>query len=268
MKKLFMISIIIIFCCFILHSGEKWLTKKVLFYQVNYTAADNKNIEDIIKFMIQFDETIKSVLNIEKYNISFEDSKAEIYLYPKTSNEIKANTTSGEGSTSRKDNKEIYNGTFKIQGLEAYSDKNYFYKEFASGLSGIYLHLLCSAIDITYSNIEKWYTQGIKDYLSIYYSTDYWKNEGYKRYMKQLILDPDGIDTRSGLMIKNVYRDGFLMIRMLKDVYGEKKIFELLLDNSDSFEKKMENILKLDFKQFIQKLNKWKKDNSKIVEAY
>ena len=268
MKRIFITSFIL-FCFYTnIQSTEKWLTKKVLFYNVNYTNADIKNIKNIINFIVQFDKKMKSVLNTDRYNISFEDSKVELFLYPKDSKEIELYRTSGEGSTVRKNNKEIYNGTFKLQGIEVYPEKNYFYKQFASGLAGIYLHLLCSVNDISYSNLEGWFRQGIKDYLSIYYSTDYWKNEGYKTYLKRLITDPDGIKTNLKLLIKNDYRDGFLMICMLNDIYGFEKIIELLLYKDNSFEKKVKNVLKLDFKKFLQQIDKWKKDTGKLVEKY
>ena len=103
-----------------------------------------------------------------------------------------------------------------------------------------------------------WFVQGLEEYFAVLCSTDYWTSEGIKYYYRRLLAVPHGIDTSFGLVVSDPYNDGFLLVHFIAERYGEKTVFQILLDPEPSFGTRLRTHLDTTFERFVEDLEKWK----------
>ncbi len=252
------------------NTDEDWETVSCLFYDLRITKEDRQYVEDIKEVLTGFHEKFSGFAELPE-DSSIMDSRITVYLYPSTSNKVHIGRASMSGSVQHKENRAYYQGEITMPGPNAYDSYSgnsrtsvnhpqnleVFYQTLVHEITPIYLCLLNPENQFYYTT-PGWFHQGIETYFGVFYSIDYWKEDGLQYFIDRLTTHPNCIDTSFGLNVTHQYVDGFLLCTFLSETYGEEILKNIILDDEKSFGIRMAKHTKEEFATFCKRIQMWK----------
>jgi hypothetical protein len=245
--------------------AAEWKVDTCLFYRLHFTVENEAAMQRVKALLTGFHQRFQQSAGT---NLDFGKSTVDVHFHPPGSKEVSLGYVVLHGGVTTGNHPPFYRGTLKMPGPASYDgqrtsscghpmDKNYFEKLLIHEVSAVHLDFLCQSNHASFFSMPSWFVQGLEEYFAVLHSTDYWRREGIKYYYRRLRRAPHGIDTAFGLNVQDAYLDGFLLLHFIAQRYGEKAIFQILLDKDPSPGRRLRSHLPA-FDVFIRDLETWK----------
>lgn len=248
---------------------ETWESRREGGFTIRFTAGDAGEIGTVVALLKTFEASFCKAGRTDP--ASFAAIRVTLELHPRTSKEIGLGYASLEGGLWTANGTVSYVGTIRMAGPAAHDgtqtstsghpkDRNFFDKLLIHEVAPAYLELLAHARGLKFNGaFPDWFEQGVEEYLGVFHSTPYWREEGLRCYHRRLKKDPSSIDTAFGLNLCDPYNDGFIILNHLRDDYGEETVFRILGASEKEFGRKLQGAVGGTFDEFLRRFENWRR---------